>query len=122
MGKATDEPKVVEDPNTAPTAVCTRSGCALLKEEHNNEEHLTVFPVDTLNEFVMMSGQNMPNHTTSQAGRGKFIKIGVPDSPVFRTKQQLYRFVAYAMAMAFVLPDEDGQHTYEEVEHAIRNV
>ena len=93
-------------------------------EQHNNAEHLEVFPVNTLNEFMMLQGENLPNHSTSRNGRGKFVQPGAPGNICFRSKQQLYRFIAYAATMAedvARLPDEEGAHTYQEVLHAIRN-
>lgn len=81
-------------------------------------------PVNTLNEFVLMAGENLPNHTTTLAGRGKFVASGAQRPPQFRTKQEVYRFCAWALLMADAhsLPDEPGEHTLEEVMEACRNV
>lgn len=80
-------------------------------------------PINTLNEHILMSGENMPNHSTSLAGLGKFIKVGSqhPYGLTFRTKQSVYRFCAYALLMVFILPDEEGNHSFEDVLEAIKN-
>lgn len=78
-------------------------------------------PVNTVNEYILMTGQNLPNHSTSLAGRGKYVKVGRHGEPIYRTKQEAYRYAAYLLTMADTLPDEDGAHTYQEVEEAIRN-
>jgi hypothetical protein len=42
--------------------------------------------------------------------------------PVYiTTKQQAYRTAAHIKLMATLLPDELGEHSYEEVEEAIKN-
>jgi hypothetical protein len=81
-------------------------------------------PIDTINEYAMSAGQNLPNHSTSIAGRGRFVRQSIPDVPTFRTKQQAYRYAAWLIEMAGNhLPDEDGceLHTFEEVRAAIIN-
>jgi hypothetical protein len=81
-------------------------------------------PIDTINEYAMSAGQNLPNHSTSIAGRGRFVRQGVPEVPTFRTKQQAFRYAAWLIEMAGNhLPDEDGcaSHTFEEVRAAITN-
>lgn len=88
----------------------------------NNEESTEEFPVNTLNEFAVHTGQNLPNHTASMVGKGKFIRIGeFPKWGQFRTQQEVYRLCAYLLTMAELLPHEPGEHTYEEVEQAIHN-
>ena len=84
-----------------------------------DEDEVTV---NTINEYGLMSGQNLPNHSTSLAGKGRFVKTMNTVPPVFRTKQQAYRFIAFLEVMADVLPDELGSHTLEEVREAVRNV
>jgi len=78
-------------------------------------------PIDTTNQYAMQTGENLPNHTTSLTGRGKFVKVGLALPVTFRTRQQAFRFCAWALALAEVLPDEDGAHTFEEVQEAIQN-
>lgn len=79
-------------------------------------------PVNTLNEFAISAGQNLDNHTASMSGRGKFVRQMMPTVPTFRTKQEAFRYAAYLVTMAEShLPDEDGEHTYEQVLHAIQN-
>lgn len=80
------------------------------------------FPVNTLNEFAVQAGQNLANHSASLAGYSKFIKLGTP-VVLCRTKQEAYRLSAYlrTMADAHGLPDEPGEHTYDQVEAAIQS-
>jgi len=91
----------------------------------NEVSDIEEFEVDTTNEFAVGFGQNLPNHSTSLAGRGKFVRQSSPEFPVFRTKQQAYRYAAYLVELAdgADLPDEDGaeEHTFEVVRNAIRN-
>lgn len=79
------------------------------------------FTVSTQNEFDLTAGENLPNHTTSMMGRGKFVTAGAHRPMIWRTKQSAYRFAAWLLALAEVLPNEPGEHTYPEVEVAIRN-
>lgn len=87
-------------------------------------------PVNTLNEFAISTGKNLGNHTESIAGRGTWVRQMVPTVPLFRTKQQSYRYAAYLLTMTdnviredggIGLPDEEGAHTFEQVLHAIQN-
>lgn len=79
--------------------------------------------INTANDYALNAGQNLANHSTSLAGRGKFVRVGMPIPVVFRTKQAAYRFAAWLLALAEAhdLPDEDGAHTFEQVLEAIRN-
>lgn len=66
---------------------------------------------DTLNvsnEFAVNSGTNMPNHSMSMRGRGKYVQVGTGTPPVLRTRQEVYRFVAHLLHHADLidLPDE----------------
>lgn len=85
------------------------------------DEHPDIIPIEIENEYALHDGQNLPNHSSSLRGHGKFIMAGRADRVTFRTKQQVYRFCAWALAMSEVLPDEDGEHTFEEVQEAIKN-
>ena len=78
-------------------------------------------PVNTLNEWAISSGQNMENTTYAMNDRAKFIRQGDPRVPTFRTKQEAFRYAAYLVTMAALLPDEEGAHDFEEVIHAIQN-
>lgn len=80
--------------------------------------------INTLNEYGLSAGENLPNHSTAMRGRAKFIRQVQPNVPTFRTKQEAYRFAAWLVEMAEVhLPDEDGceLHTFEAMRHAIQN-
>lgn len=79
-------------------------------------------PVNTLNEWAIGYGKNLDNHSSALAGRAGFIRQMDGTVPTFRTKQEAYRYAAYLISMAEVLPDEDGEHTFEEVLSAIQNV
>lgn len=79
------------------------------------------FPIDTTNEYLVASRENLPNHSSWKTGRGKFVCVGLPGAIVLRTKQAAYRFCAYILTLAETLPDEEGSHTYEQVRDAIRN-
>lgn len=76
-------------------------------------------PVNTINEFIVTAGQNLPNHSTSLAGFPKFIRTAI--LPMCRTKQAAYRLAAWLLVMAESLPDEPGNHSFDEVQEAIRN-
>lgn len=41
--------------------------------------------------------------------------------PAHRTKQSAYRYAAWLIGMAEVLPDEPGEHTFEQILEAVRN-
>lgn len=101
-----------------PEFPCTRCDSEV---KHTNEEHMKMFPVNTINEWMLSYGSNMDNHSYTLAGRGKFVKVGRPDTVIFRTQQEIYRFCAHLMAQAVLLPHEEGEHTFEEVQHAIHN-
>lgn len=90
-------------------------------QPHTNADHQELFPVNTLNEYMFHMGRNLPNHTMSENGRGQFVRVGRGDAPVFRTKQEIYRFCAWALTLGEELPDEEGSHTLDEVTAAIHN-
>lgn len=80
--------------------------------------------IDTRNEWFLAAGQNLPNHSTSLEGRGRFVRQSIPVVPTFRNKQEAYRFAAWLITLAENhLPDEEGceSHTFEEVMKAIRS-
>jgi hypothetical protein len=79
-------------------------------------------PIDTANEYLVGARMNMSNHSSWKAGRGKFVCVGLPGAIVLRTRQAAYRLCAYILTLAETLPDEEGNHTFEQVKHAIRNV
>jgi hypothetical protein len=49
------------------------------------------------------------------------VAIGTLLPMVITSKQQAYRTAAYIKLMAATLPDEPGDHSYEEIEEAIKN-
>lgn len=79
--------------------------------------------INTLNEFMLVSGRNLPNHTMSMQGKGQYVQVGRgAGTPLcFRTKQEIYRFCAWALTLGVILPDEDGSHEFEEVLEAVQN-
>lgn len=90
-----------------------------MSESENEKESI---PVDTSNEFVLGLGRNLPNHSESMNGRGNFVKVQSYKPVVFRTKQEVYRFCSWALAMSFSLPDEPGEHGFETVQSAIETL
>lgn len=79
------------------------------------------YSVNTLNEFAINAGQNLPNHSTSMAGRGKFVRVGDPKPVIFRTQQEAFRFCAWVLTLADTLPSEAGGHSFETVLDAIQS-
>lgn len=78
---------------------------------------------DTVNEYVVITGANLPNHTASLKGLGKFVMLGRQDFPPIRTRQAAYRLATYLILMAQIhdLPDEPGAHSFDEVRDAIEH-
>lgn len=78
--------------------------------------------VDTTNEFGLINGENLPNHSMSLRGRGKFIRAGYAVSVEFRTRQAALRFAAHLVSMAPLLPDEEGaeEHDFDTILEAIQ--
>lgn len=81
-------------------------------------------PVNTLNDGLIMAGENLPNHSTSLAGRGRFVASAMQHAPQFRTRQEAFRFCAYVLILVDInnLPDEPGEHTLAEVIEACKRV
>lgn len=77
--------------------------------------------VDAANDYMIGLGENLPNHSLSQMGRSKFVRQKVAGMPTFRTQQEAFRYAAWLVSMAEVLPHEDGEHTFEQVLDAVRN-
>lgn len=79
--------------------------------------------VETVNDWVIGAGENLPNHSASLAGFGKFVRQSIPDVPLFRKKQEAFRYAAWLITQAERLPDEPGQDgvTWEQVLDAVRN-
>lgn len=74
--------------------------------------------VDTSNEFLLgLSRQGKGPH----ADNGPMIRTaGI--MPYFNTKQRAYRFAAWLVEMAAMLPDEPGQPTdFDEIRQAVRS-
>jgi len=86
-------------------------------------DETTTTYVDTTNEFIVQSGENMANHTMSMGGRSRYVIVGGSTRRIeMRTKQQAYRLCAYVLALSDTLPDEDVPSSYKEVVEAINNV
>lgn len=103
------------------TSTTKRTRMATTKTKTTDSDPPEEVPVNTLNEYAICSGQNMDNTTFAMNGRAKFIRQGQPSVPTFRTKQAAFRYAAYLITMAEILPDEEGAHDFEEVIHAIQN-
>jgi len=85
------------------------------------DEESALSAEDVRNEFMINSGQNLPNHSESMRGRGKFVQTGTGIPPVFRTRQQVGRFVGHLFKHmdAIDLPDEDDAPDLDSVIAAI---
>lgn len=80
--------------------------------------------IETENTFALHAGQNLPNHTTTMQGKGRYVAQGVPYPANFRDKQAAYRYAAWLITLAEVhLPDvEDCEsHDFAAVLDAVRN-
>ena len=79
--------------------------------------------IDTTNEWMLGYSRNLPNHSASKAGYSGFIAMRLSHVPlVFRTRQSAYRFAAYLITMAELLPHENtNEHTFEDILQAIHN-
>lgn len=80
--------------------------------------------IETINDWAWGAGKNLPNHSASLAGLGKYVRQGIHEIPTFRTRQDAYRYAAWLITMAEVsLPDKEdckGQ-TFEKVLDAVKN-
>lgn len=77
---------------------------------------------DTTNEHFVQRGANLPNHSSSAKGRGKWVRIGTTVTPsTFRTRQEAFRACAWVLALVEKqeLPDEDEDLSFFEVLDAI---
>lgn len=79
--------------------------------------------INTANDYLLHTGQNLPNHTYSRLGLGKFVSQGVSSVPGFRTREDAYRYAAWLITLAEVLPFGEGisEHSFEQALDAIRN-
>lgn len=79
--------------------------------------------IETINDWAIHLGQNLPNHTASLKGRGKFVRQGISEAPTFRTRQEAFRYAAWLISVAEVLPDEEGceAHDFDAILTAVRN-
>ncbi len=77
-------------------------------------------PSSDWNEWSLHTGENLPNHTKSLIGHGRFVTVGVPGRVLFRTREEVYRFCAWALHYAdtFLPHDTDLEEqdhlTFEE--------
>lgn len=80
--------------------------------------------VKVINDYLIGGSENLPNHSESIRGRGKFIRQNRGDIPTFRDRQTAYRYAAWLLLLVDVLPDEEGQEgvTFDDVLEAIRNI
>lgn len=91
------------------------------------------------NQFMVRAGQNLPNHSLARVGLEKFVAFSDVQGNVtivLRTRQEVYRLVAWLLSVAdaHALPDElpidPGTHmilertdpySYEEIEAHVHN-
>ena len=78
-------------------------------------------PIDTTNEFALGAGSNLPNHSETIKGRGKYVKVCTPAYVLFRTRQSAYRFAAWLIVLADTLPHEPGEHDFLAVLEAVQD-
>lgn len=78
------------------------------------------------NEFTVISGANMANHTASLQGRGKYVTVGMGVPPTMRTRDEVYRFIAHLMLHteridlpSETLSDEGDPYTLDDYLDAI---
>lgn len=76
--------------------------------------------VNSENEHGVRTGTNLPNHSMSKKGLGRFVTSG---PAVFRQRQAVYRHAAWLLCLAELLPEEDDQTgvTFEQILEAVRN-
>lgn len=80
--------------------------------------------IDITNRYILGAGENLPNHSATLQGRGKFVRQSLTEIPTFRTRQDAYRYAAYLVTLAEKwLPDEEGceAQDFETVLNAIRS-
>ena len=80
-------------------------------------------PIDTTNDYLLSLGENLPNHSMSRRGLGKFVTQSLHEMPIWRTRQDAFRYAAWLVEMAEILPDTEGEEgvTFEQVRNAIRS-
>lgn len=93
-----------------------------MSDEGPHAREFTELAVRVDNEFGLIAGENLGNHTASLRGRGKYVMVTNRALCQWRTKQEAYRFIAHLEALAEGLPDEDGEHTFDEVAEAVRKL
>lgn len=79
--------------------------------------------VKTVNDYIIGFGENLPNHSESMSGRGKYVRQMRADLPTFRDRHVAYRYAAYIITMAELLPEDKEQEgiTFDDVLSAIQN-
>lgn len=77
-------------------------------------------PISVENVHGVRIGANLPFHTTTKQGRGTFITTSGVGNPVFRTRQEVYRYMAWLLLYTPALPDEDPNHSFECIIDAVK--
>lgn len=79
--------------------------------------------MNTQTEFVVMAGQNLPNHSESLAGRAKFVRISGYSTnnslPIVRTREAAYRLAAHLICAAQGLPNEEEIVSWDDMLEAV---
>lgn len=80
-----------------------------------------VVAINVTNDFAVHHGRNLPNHIRTHQGQPTYVRIGNPQAMIFRTNQQVYRFIGHLLKNADLadLADEEGAHDYDDVVTAI---
>lgn len=79
--------------------------------------------ISAANEYLLIQHQNLPNHSATRDGRGKFVTQQLSEIPLFREKQDAFRYAAWLITLAEKLPDvpEESGVTFEQVLDAVHN-
>ncbi len=79
--------------------------------------------IDTTNDYLLGTGENLPNSTWASRGQARYVTQILQELPVWRVRQDAYRYAAWLISLAEILPDspEETGVTFEQVQDAIRN-
>ncbi len=78
-------------------------------------------PPALVNSYVVTRGENLPNHSHSLNGRGRFVGVSVYPIQV-RTAQEAFTLAAWLTAMAedYLPNNDEDERTAEEVLAQVR--
>jgi hypothetical protein len=76
---------------------------------------------NTINEFLLSLHTYVSDDSETLNGIGRYVRQNRPTVPSFHTRQAAYRYAAWLILFADMLPNEEGGHSFVEVEAAIAN-